>query len=158
MWETEMVNGLNIPKITEGLLPTVANCRETAVHVWPPKPTPPQIYLLMGIRTVMGTWDKIKGIILISQPRSGEKNASTSDAWRETGMLMVQTFRGQAADVQSTQRASTAHLRLQLVLKEIRKEANPGGGPCLFFLTWVNSAVITSLPEVLGHSQYPEGG
>lgn len=68
-------------------------------------------------------------------------------------MLMVKTFRGQAADVQNTQRASTAHFRLQLVLKEVRKKANSGGGSCLFVLTQVNSAVITSLPEVLGHSQ-----
>lgn len=37
-----MVHGLNIAKIMEKLLPTVANCKEAAAHLWPPKPPLPK--------------------------------------------------------------------------------------------------------------------
>lgn len=57
-----------------------------------------------------------------SHPWSREENGSTSDTGRETGMLMVQIFQREAAEVQ---RVSTALLRLQLVLNEVRKEAKP---------------------------------
>lgn len=44
------------------------------------------------------------------------------------------------------QRVSTAFLRLQLVLEEVRKEANPVWGGIVSVLTPVNSAVLTPLP------------
>lgn len=57
-------------------------------------------------------------------------------------MLMVQTFRRKLL----MQRVSTALLRLQLVLNEVRKEANPVQWGIVSVLTPVNSAVLTRLP------------
>lgn len=57
-----------------------------------------------------GTGDRTRGILLSNHPGSGEKNVFTGIfILEETGTLMVQTFTGQAADVQST------HFRLQKV-------------------------------------------
>lgn len=92
----------------------LANCKETAALLQPLKPTLYQM-CLTGIGIVMGTWDKKKVVLLSDHPRPGEKNVSTADTGRETGVLMAQT-----------EDKHTWHVRLLLVLDEVRKEANLG--------------------------------
>lgn len=129
-----MVNGLNIVKIIWGLVPTRVNCKEAAVHLQPPMPTPPWICLLTGIWTVLWTWDKIKVVLFFSYPTSGEKNVSTGNTGRETGMLVAQTQRAWVADVSSTcpgGEGEHSPTGSSCVLKDIRKVANRRDRYCL---------------------------
>lgn len=96
-------------------LSTVANCKETAVHLWSLKATPPQIYLPAGIRTKTGTWDKIQWILLSSHLRSGEKKLFHW-YWKRHWNADGSNIQGEAADVQST--CSGANLRLQFGVEQ----------------------------------------
>lgn len=75
---------------------------------------------------VTGTWDKIKGCYCPIIPGLREEFIHKW-SWRETGMLIAQTFRGKLVmcKVLSRCRGGARLYRLQLVPNKIRKDAKP---------------------------------
>lgn len=104
------------------------------------KSSPSQI-CLTGIGILIRIWHEEKVVLLSSNSKSGEKNVSTGDTARETGMWMAQT-----------EDKYTWHLRLQLLFNKIKNEANHSGRwvPSLYPYS-SDSVAITPLGEVPGH-------
>lgn len=142
-------------------MPTVVNCKEAAVHLQPPKPTPHWICLLTRIWTVLRTWDRIK-VVVLQLPQVWGEECIHRWYWKREWSAGGSGREGVSqwcAKYLPGWRGWAQPCRLQLGVKGDKERGKRSEAGTVSVLSQVNSGIINSpASDEIGSSNLLAGG